>query len=589
MRTRNNLSQLTGIYVEKFQSIKDGTYINLDGLVFIVGPNSAGKSSLIDAIELIRLVVRPNKTKFHPDFWLYENRNKEFNGSPTIGVEIKVGSAVGGYYITSAEERNNIDVWEKSCEDVHEFFKSIAGKKIQVDFSGEFDTIRIAIDSVPLVEIIEHSEILFNNFDVKCSQKEEDSKKFDDNYIYGKIIIYKNNIHSKELFVSSLGLSKDMRGNGFYENNFDNNHHYPLFVEEDAETITIYGINFGGSRKHDENLVHLGYFVDSILLNRWIGGVFPTARSRQNKSERFLYDMFHQKSENYKENRRRRLELFWRLESAAKEVNDFIQGLFFYIADAIEISHVKGERALLSSKRPFHVDPVIAEGFDYIPSDKNIAEYANQLVRKFDERKFEISNYLHKTDFINISFGKYLKSLRPYKIVPTVYFVKEKYLVRGKGFPSKHEIIFLKIKDENNNILGLENVGSGISFILPILAALWNSHFTIVEQPELHLHPSAQCELGDVFLAARNGGSNALIETHSEHLILRVLRRIRETTGGVKIPNNIKINNSDVNIYYFEPLATGHTSVKQIRVDKFGELLDLWPGGFFSERDGELF
>ncbi len=42
-------------------------------------------------------------------------------------------------------------------------------------------------------------------------------------------------------------------------------------------------------------------------------------------------------------------------------------------------------------------------------------------------------------------------------------------------------------------------------------------------------------------------------------------------------------------IYYFDPQPDGATIVKRIRVDKYGELLDFWPGGFFSERDEELF
>ena len=42
-------------------------------------------------------------------------------------------------------------------------------------------------------------------------------------------------------------------------------------------------------------------------------------------------------------------------------------------------------------------------------------------------------------------------------------------------------------------------------------------------------------------------------------------------------------------IYYFEPQPEGHTEVKKIRVDRHGELMDIWPNGFFSERDSELF
>ena len=179
--------------------------------------------------------------------------------------------------------------------------------------------------------------------------------------------------------------------------------------------------------------------------------------------------------------------------------------------------------------------------------------------------------------------------MREYKIIPKVLEVKE----RGKKENYVHddeEIIFLKLIFEKNNIeLGFENVGSGISYVFPILTSLWASRLSFIEQPELHLHPRAQCEISDVFIHAYNKGSNSVIESHSEHILLRILRRIRETNKGFLLPDELKLTTDDVNIYYFEPLPEGCTRVKRIRVDKQGELMDRWPGGFFSERDAELF
>ena len=62
-----------------------------------------------------------------------------------------------------------------------------------------------------------------------------------------------------------------------------------------------------------------------------------------------------------------------------------------------------------------------------------------------------------------------------------------------------------------------------------------------VEQPELHVHPAVQVALGDVFIdGIKNRNRTMLIETHSEHLLLRLLRRVRETnvrnsTNGDKV------------------------------------------------------
>lgn len=79
------------------------------------------------------------------------------------------------------------------------------------------------------------------------------------------------------------------------------------------------------------------------------------------------------------------------------------------------------------------------------------------------------------------------------------------------------------------------DTGVGISQVVPVIVAALsaNRRKWIIEQPELHLHPKAQAELGDLFIqgSQTSQGPNHwfIIETHSEHLILRLLRRVRET------------------------------------------------------------
>ena len=432
LSTKENLSKLTGIYIENFQSVKDGVFIGLDGLVFIVGPNSAGKSSLIDALSIIRMAVGKNETKYVPGFWLIENRNYNLRGLPTIGIEIEVGKTAGGFGYTN-EKARQLTAWRDSDNTAVDFFKSISGKRIQVDFSGEFNTVRVAIDSIPLLEIIESSQVLYNDFDKRCNTVEDDSGEFEDNYIYGKLVIYKNNLDTESLFYSCLRLSADDRyKNEYSPSEYIDNYHYPLFVEENSDTFTIYGINFNVSRVHDDNLVHLGYFMDSILRNRRLAKDFPLNRRKQNAHQRYLYDMFHEESDCYKKNRSNRMNLLSRLEMAANEVNEFMEGLFFYLADAIETSHVKGDRTILSSRLPVYVSPFIAETFDCVQFDENIAEYAYELAHKFSHSGFNKLNLLHATDFVNFAFRSYLHSLKSYQVVPTVYQVKEKKSQRSK-------------------------------------------------------------------------------------------------------------------------------------------------------------
>ena len=74
-----------------------------------------------------------------------------------------------------------------------------------------------------------------------------------------------------------------------------------------------------------------------------------------------------------------------------------------------------------------------------------------------------------------------------------------------------------------------------------------------------------------------------LIETHSEHLLLRIMRRIRETTNGDR-KDKIQITPEDVQILFVKPSRKGEDSIiKKIALDEEGELIDRWPGGFFEE------
>lgn len=120
------------------------------------------------------------------------------------------------------------------------------------------------------------------------------------------------------------------------------------------------------------------------------------------------------------------------------------------------------------------------------------------------------------------------------------------------------------------------DVGIGISQVLPVLVMAYASRGKLLamEQPEIHLHPALQAELGDVFIDSALGerGNTFILETHSEHLILRLLRRVREG----------KLSADDISVLYVQPTGAG-SQVLQIRVDEDGDFIDRWPGGFFEE------
>jgi predicted ATPase len=199
---------------------------------------------------------------------------------------------------------------------------------------------------------------------------------------------------------------------------------------------------------------------------------------------------------------------------------------------------------------------------------------------------YSVRENFYKGDFINDVIERYMNSLSGYKIINKTFQLLERGADSDRP---NNELIYLFVKNQNGVELGFQDVGSGISYILPILTSIWYYEISLIEQPELHLHPKAQCEIADAFIASSYYGASSIIETHSEHLLLRVARRIRETTNNNGFNEELKLQPQDVSIYYFDPQPDGTTKVKKIRLDKQGELLDLWPGGFFSERDIELF
>ncbi len=127
------------------------------------------------------------------------------------------------------------------------------------------------------------------------------------------------------------------------------------------------------------------------------------------------------------------------------------------------------------------------------------------------------------------------------------------------------------------------DVGIGISQVVPVIVMALdsNNRLLTVEQPELHMHPRLQAEIADLFVESIKQQDHCfIIETHSEHLILRLLRRIRETELG-KAPANRLLRTDDLAIYYLKQ-EQGKTGSIRIDVDVKGEFIQPWPDDFFE-------
>ena len=155
-----------------------------------------------------------------------------------------------------------------------------------------------------------------------------------------------------------------------------------------------------------------------------------------------------------------------------------------------------------------------------------------------------------------------------------------------------HERKLSLIDKRTGTTVSHRDIGVGVSQLLPVLVKAYarKNRVIAIEQPEIHLHPALQAEMADVFIESALGEqkNTFLLETHSEHLILRLLRRIRETADG-KLPEGMtKIYPEDISILYVKPGPEGSQVIRMIP-NSDGDFDNPWPDGFFPERAQELF
>jgi AAA ATPase-like protein/AAA domain-containing protein len=153
----------------------------------------------------------------------------------------------------------------------------------------------------------------------------------------------------------------------------------------------------------------------------------------------------------------------------------------------------------------------------------------------------------------------------------------------GERRPELHDVFALRLVDRITGVnVSVVDVGFGISQVLPVIvqSMLSKKKTLLIEQPEIHLHPRLQSELAGLLCEAiREPYENEfVVETHSEHLILRLQRLIRSG----------QVRPTEISVVYVDRTPDGSRCIP-IRLDSNGEFLDRWPGGFFEESYHEIF
>jgi predicted ATPase len=163
------------------------------------------------------------------------------------------------------------------------------------------------------------------------------------------------------------------------------------------------------------------------------------------------------------------------------------------------------------------------------------------------------------------------------------YWVNELELatsVRAEEIPGVGDSIKLEVPGVETE-LSPNDVGVGVSQALPVIGAVLLANpgdLVVLEQPELHLHPDAQLQLAEFFVAAMNSGRRLLIESHSEHFLnkLRLMAARAETDVADELIEKVGF------VFAERDTKSGVTEFREVQLTGDGSVQN-WPSGFFDQ------
>jgi len=558
-----NNNTITGLKLEGFQVFEKPTYIPLDELTLIFGPNSAGKSAVQDALEFYKVL---HTLKVSDRYGVKDNKLRELlkrhwrktskKNNRTNKMSISVFHTTDCFVHRSVASQINLNESDSFIEFIH-----------PVNFENRWTFTYIQDeDGDENLEFINQNELLAFHHDFEF-------------------------FVNSEFFISYKKVDLEVNLNNLFFKNYEMKVDFYKVAKENPDQtslvdgcFTVYGVVFPfpaygdvqGKKKQwlefeltDEssNKELLRSALEELSLV--IGSFLFTANGNSDFTLDTVTASRMVPTKNQLTFRLGNIDDTWEKILAAPST--------IFRASALREPVNLGDslRHILPQGDSRYIELAESLSYETIHEEKNShSEYSNKINRAlcdhlFLERgyrvDFDMRAVISKADYQAVRKGNYL-------YLEDCGFLVELFLRDAQG--RKHDF---------------EDVGSGIGYVLPVLCSIFNQQLSFIQQPELHIHPALQAALGDVFIEAINANKKIIIETHSEHLLLRILKRIRQTHLQVDIADDLKIKANDVCVLYFDPLFDGSTSVKRLRITEDGEFMDRWPRGFFGERDQELF
>lgn len=223
----------------------------------------------------------------------------------------------------------------------------------------------------------------------------------------------------------------------------------------------------------------------------------------------------------------------------------------------------------------------IYEASSVIVADKKqlglLGEYAAYYINIFGQEHEVIKKLRHpKASSTNLlsQINAWMREISPGISLNTKYVPEVNKVILDYQFD---------LVNGKTNSFTPKNVGFGISYVLPIVLALLTAEdgkIIVIENPESHIHPRGQAELGKLISIAASIGAQLFVETHSDHILNGVRVAVKENL----------VDKSKVNVMYFEKTTNEKeqfTKITQIGLDKNGTLSEE-PDGFIDEWGNQL-
>lgn len=589
-------NRLTGVSVENFKAFGFKQTLEIKPITLLFGPNSAGKSSFLHAMLLMRHAfetgdVDPEST-YMGEIDLGSFRSYVYKHDISLKVEL-------GFNISSARLRNLPEDWTMkyliayntpSQSAVLSGIKLFFPNKMEMIFEDVSKSRNIlTLNSITVLdqEIDDHVKynrslglpdsilLFFNKLkSMFRGYKEEDIQHIMTIGLSNFSSVSNNQILGSNYRVESYYTSSSLRIlNSFLSRDID------FFSDDTNNPSELHRLSRSRGFERDERGIVTR--ILQVLIDKAPNDLYK----ERSLSLKNIFNSLNYSSENIEDLDGSRpiqffriLEILLVMDYMANDIKNTLISMNLKVRQEVEKITYLG---------PFRHYPERG-GFDLLRKSERLdshGKFAWALLHKNSDSLEKINNWLGKDRMDT----KYELVLREYYDDSQIQnFISHSDSLNRLLSDQDPSYRTLQIIDRNYKIpVSHRDIGVGISQVVPVLASAYalEEAIIVIEQPEIHLHPKLQSELGDMFI--ENHHRNVFIlETHSEHLILRLLKRVRENSN-IDDANRI-INFNNISVFYVKPSDQGSQLIS-IGITHNGDFSSPWPEGFFEERYEELF